>query len=271
MGFCQTQFQENYDFLLHLKEIEANEEGILLVDQILQDSNKHQRDTLNYMKGLLQYNLKFPSESINSFNKVGNSNTYFKAHASFLSAFQWAYLEHYDSSQQELSKMKVEDPFHQEIKLHELAGVSLLQRDLKEFDKYSAQFSNKYFQLSKFQDQMIRNKEGLSKAKRKSPLLAGVLSGIVPGAGKFYVGKVGEGYTTLLFSTILALGTREAYRKDGPSSFRFKLFASLFSTLYVANIWGSVLSVKIYKDDFNATFDKAILLNMHVPLRTIFK
>lgn len=257
---------------MHLKEIGAYQEGVLQADKTLQDSNRNeQRDTLNYLKGLFQYNLKLPKASISSFNRVGDTNESFKVHASFLSGFQWAYLNQYDSSEQLLRKMSTGDPFHEEIRIHELAGVSLLRRDLDQFENYAAQFSGKYFQLSRFQDQLIRNREGLTKARKKSPFLAGLMSAIVPGAGKFYVGKVGEGYTTLLFSTILALQAREGYRKDGPSSLRFKLFAGLFSTLYVANIWGSVLSVKIYKDDFNATFDEAILLNMHVPLRTIFK
>ncbi|MEQ9008361.1 MAG: hypothetical protein RLP12_10785, partial [Ekhidna sp.] len=75
---------------------------------------------------------------------------------------------------------------------------------------------------------------------------------------------------TLLLSTIVGLQVREAYLKDGSNSTRFKIYSGIFTALYVANIWGSVVSVKIYKSEINDTYDEAILLNMHVPLRTIF-
>jgi len=270
-SICQVSFDKSYEFIEHLNVISAYEEGVHFINQNAESFQAPgQLDTLSYLKGIFLYRLRSSNESIGSLSEVGNSNKTFKAHATFLSAFQYAYLGNHQSAESSLANTDSESDLNRELRLHQLAGISLLKRDIPQFDRYSSQFSGQYFQISPFQDQFIQNKEGLLKAKRKSPLLAGVLSGVVPGTGKFYVGKVGEGYVTLLLSAILGLQVREAYKKDGPSSFRFKLFTGLFSTLYVANIWGSVLSVKIYKDDFNETFDQAILLNMHVPIRTIF-
>ncbi|MEP1096146.1 MAG: hypothetical protein ABJG78_13615 [Cyclobacteriaceae bacterium] len=270
-SICQIAFDKNYEFLEHLSAIGAYKEGVHFINKNASSYQvPGQSDTLNYLKGVFLYRLKSSKESIGSLSEVGNTNKTFMAHATFLSAFQYAYLGDHQSAESSLATTNFERDLNRELRLHLLAGISLLKRDITQFDSYSTQFSRQYFQIAPFQDQFIQNKEGLLKAKRKSPLVAGVLSGVVPGAGKFYVGKVGEGYVTLLLSAILGLQVREAYKKDGPSSFRFKLFTGLFSTLYVANIWGSVLSVKIYKDDFNETFDQAILLNMHVPIRTIF-
>ncbi|MEQ9402832.1 MAG: hypothetical protein RIM99_04535 [Cyclobacteriaceae bacterium] len=269
--YCQTSFREAHEFLLHLKGIESYEEGVFSASESLKRfSSQGQQDTLLYYKGLFEYSLKQPEQSIRSFSDLGNSNEMFRLHASFLSSFQSAYLETYIESKKLLDEIEAGDPFYKELVVHEQAGLSLLDRDFESFEKYSNQFSGSYYQLSSFQNQLIKNRDGLLKMKRKSPLIAGLMSGLIPGSGKAYTGKAGEGYTTLLFSSILALQAREGYKEDGASSLRFKIFAGLFSALYVANIWGSVLSVKVYKDDFNATFDEAILLNMHVPLRTIF-
>lgn len=268
---CQISFDSSYKFLEHLSTINSYKEGIHFIERNVDTYTRQgQLDTLNYLKGLFLYRLRSSEESIKSLSQVGGTSTAFRSHAAFLSAFQYAHLGDLENAQIVMESVKAEGELIEELRLHELAGLSLLKRDLSSFDALSSRFSRQYFQITPFQDQLLQNKEGLLEAKQKSPFLAGLLSGVVPGAGKFYVGKVGEGYTTLLLSTILGLGVREAYKKDGVSSFRLKLFTGLLSTLYIANIWGSVLSVKIYKDDFNETFDKAILLNMHVPIRTIF-
>jgi hypothetical protein len=59
-------------------------------------------------------------------------------------------------------------------------------------------------------------------------------------------------------------------RKDGVSSPRFIIYGSLFSLFYIGNIWGSALSVKIKRQEFNEKIDEQILFDMHIPLRTLF-
>ena len=268
---AQRSFVKDFDFLMHLKRIDAFSEGVYFIDQnIGHHTGLGKQDTLQYFKGIFSYQLKEHQQSIAALKLVGNTNPTYRAHSHFLSAFQEAYLGNHDSAVIGLGADSFSNDFFSEIQAHLFAGISLLRRDYDTYLVHRNSFSKNYYQLSKFQDQLALNYEGLLQSKKKSAFLAGALSAVVPGAGKFYLGKIGEGYTTLLVSTILALGAREAYRRDGPDSFRFGLFTGLFSTVYIANIWGSVLGVKIYRDDINATFDEAILLNMHVPLRTIF-
>ncbi|WP_421763339.1 hypothetical protein [Ekhidna sp.] len=266
----QDSFQKNYDFLQHLDKIEAYKEGIFFIEKSINKYDGTKRDTLNYLSGHFNYSIKNINESIQSFKMVEQQSNSLFIRSQFFIGFQYAYLRKYDSAKV-LSTLNVNnDSFLNELKSVELASISLLERDFESFDTYSQNFSGSYYQLTNTEERLKLNKEGLLKVKKKSPALAGVLSGVLPGAGKFYVGKAGEGYLTLLLSTIMGLQLREAYKKDGINSTRFKIYSGLFGAIYVANIWGSVLSVKIYKKEVNETYDEAILLNMHVPLRTIF-
>lgn len=267
---CQESFHETYRFLQHLDKIEAFDEGIFFIDQNLDRFSSTKRDTLNYLSGHFNYSLKRIEQSISSFKGVSVKSDSLFLRSQFFISFQYAYLGKYDSAKM-LNRIALgNDSFLDELKSVELASISLLERDFQSFDRHAQNFSGSYYQLTNTEERLRLNKEGLLKVKKKSPALAGALSGVLPGAGKFYVGKAGEGYLTLLLSTILGLQMREAYKKDGINSTRFKIYGGLFGAIYVANIWGSVLSVKIYKNEISETYDEAILLNMHVPLRTIF-
>ncbi len=53
---------------------------------------------------------------------------------------------------------------------------------------------------------------------------------------------------------------------------RALLFTVLFSLLFiVANIWGSVLAVKLVRNEKKDAIQNQILLDMHIPLRTLFQ
>lgn len=268
-GFGQQDFHQTYRFILHLNDLKNYNEGIYFIDQAIADASPAQKDTLNYFKGYFYYQLKEIDSSVNSFENVSSSNPTYFAQSKLLSSFQHAYAGNYEASKK-LASFTFDSGLLNELKNFELAGIALLERDFITYNQYANSFTGNYYQLNNVEEKLKLNNEGLLQTKTKSPLLAGVLSGIVPGSGKFYVGKVGEGYTTLLISAILALQMREAYKKDGPSSTRFKLFTGIFGVVYVANIWGSVISVKTYRRELNETYDQAILVNMHLPLRTIF-
>lgn len=88
-----------------------------------------------------------------------------------------------------------------------------------------------------------------SSIPQKSPLVAGLLSGIVPGLGKVYTGHTVDG--VLSFLTIAGFGyaAYDGFATDGSSSVRGWVFGSLASGLYLGNIYGSVLSASIVRDE----------------------
>ncbi len=91
----------------------------------------------------------------------------------------------------------------------------------------------------------------------KNPLVASILSAIIPGAGKFYTGEISDGIlafvTTGLFS-FLAYDNLKANH-----NFRGGLFSGLAVMFYAGNIYGSYASAQIFnaqiKYEFNLSID----------------
>ena len=91
----------------------------------------------------------------------------------------------------------------------------------------------------------------------RSPFLAGFLSTIVPGAGRVYTGRVGDALTSLLTVGLTGWQTYDGFRRDGLSSVKGWTLGTLGGIFYVGNIYGSVISARVYNrhvaDEFLAT------------------
>lgn len=84
---------------------------------------------------------------------------------------------------------------------------------------------------------------------RRSPVLAGIFSAIVPGSGQFYAGHPVDGAQALLFVGALATATFASYRyehdRQGPYPLTITT-ATLAGIFYAANIYGAVRSAGFY-------------------------
>ena len=91
----------------------------------------------------------------------------------------------------------------------------------------------------------------------RSPFLAGTLSTIVPGAGRLYTGRLGDAFTTLFTVGITGWQAYDGFRRDGISSAKGWTLGTLCGIFYVGNIYGSVISARVYNrhvtDEFLAT------------------
>jgi hypothetical protein len=89
---------------------------------------------------------------------------------------------------------------------------------------------------------------------RKSSWLAGTMSALVPGTGKMYAGRTSDGlYSLALIGGASWLAYR-GFRDDGTSSVKGWLLGSVGAVLYVGNIYGSVVAVRLY----NANHEEAL-------------
>ena len=95
--------------------------------------------------------------------------------------------------------------------------------------------------------------------KKKSPLLAGIYSAILPGTGKLYCRKKHQFVTSLLTNAAFGFQAYEAGRKDGTNSARFIATGILFSFFYIGNIWGSVLEARNYQLEHYRQFEYEVL------------
>ncbi len=268
-SFGQGFSDNDYQFLLHLESISAYDEGVFWLEQ--KELVLGRTDTTAFHLGMFEYFRKNRASSIRFFEDVTRSNLNFWNISRFYSGLQYAYLGDYAKANQVLMQTDSLSELHAELRKLSLAGLSLLDHNFERFESFQTSFDPNYYQLVDHQQALLDTYHVMRDRKAKSPVIAGVLSAIIPGGGKFYLGKIGQGTMSLMTSTIFALQAYEGYRKDGPKSASFIVFGSIFSIFYVANIWGSVVAVKVENVNFNKTNHDAILLHMHIPIRLLCK
>jgi hypothetical protein len=267
-----SQSKKDSLFLNYLVESSQNREIITFLNQLqLSDTARfHTRNNLYFKKGMAFYNIKSLDSASAIFSKINLKNPNY-IEAKFFEGISNCYLNKFDAAKNVFLNLETSDSLLIATRNFELAGLSLIQRDFKSFDKLTSNFSEKYYQISKQQASLLDHKTKIQKFQRKSPLKAGILSALLPGLGKLYVGQqLGQGISTFIQNAVFGIQTIEAYRKAGPKSARFIIYGSLFSVFYVGNIWGSALSVSIKRQEFNEKINDQILFDMHIPLRTLF-
>jgi TM2 domain-containing membrane protein YozV len=96
-----------------------------------------------------------------------------------------------------------------------------------------------------------------AKLPTRSPFLAGFFSAIVPGTGRLYAGRFGDALTSLLTVGLTGWQAYDGFRRDGITSVKGWGFGTLSGIFYVGNIYGSVISARVYNhhaaDEFLAT------------------
>lgn len=263
-------FPDEIRFVQYLLDKEQYRDAIAALNELSPASlNPSGQDTLNYLKGWSFYNLKLLDSSAHYLLKVTpRSDRFFKSR--FFSAYNYTYLRSYDNARSVLRAIRTDSSLLLETRHFEQAGIALLERNFTEFDSIYPAFSFNYYALAAQEKDLENFKEQLQKIRRRSPAVAGLLSAIVPGTGKIYAGKPYQGIAAMLPVAALALLTNESYHKRGPHSAEFYIFGTMLTVFYVGNIWGSVFAVKIKRDESARLMDQKLLLDLQIPLRTIF-
>ena len=268
----QFEFSKELRFAQYLQDKDAGAEAIHVLQHIDTTSlSPVQKDSLFYMLGWAAYTAKRLDTSINSLLKVSPAFPLYSK-ARFFSAYCEAFQGRRDTAAFLLTHHPVSrtDTTLDELRSLQLAGIALLQRDYAGYESGRQHFTYSSYIDSKEEQRMNQYYDKLKGFHRRSPVLAGVYSALVPGLGKFYAGKKKQAIAAFLPVISLAALTYEAYRKDGVKSARFIGFGTLFSVFYIGNIWGSTLAVRIRRNEFNKEYDNKILFDMHIPLRNFF-
>lgn len=256
-------------FIEHLINKGNYAEVLHLIDNKFFNYNQGQQDSIYYYKGWAHYSLKNLEQSTFSFLNVGkHSSFYLKSR--FFAGYNQIYLKKYGESREIFGQVSVQNEKISSLVNFELSGIDMLQGNwpqakekLKLVDLRVASINQQVLALTK-----ICEEQGSHRLK--SPLLAGVMSGIVPGSGKIYAGKTGEGIAAMITTTGLGLITRENYRKLGLNNFKTIFFGSILAATYISNIYGSVISVKIIENENKDVIQNQILFQLHIPLRNFF-
>lgn len=269
VAFSQGQINSNFLFVDHLTHTNKNREALFLLDKANEITNT---DTSNYLRGMNYYFLKKTDSAALYFNSVAiQSNFYTKS--KFFESVNLSYSKKYTEALTAFSNFSVDttQKYEQLIGLMR-AGNYLLLRDHKKFDSIGVGFLFNDFRYSNEQTHLIELKKDVLKLKKKSPAVAGLLSAVVPGLGKFYAGKKGAGLAAFAANGALAAMAFESYyRTKSFKSPQFITFGTLFTFFYVGNIFGSVFSVKQQIRSVNGKINNEILASIHVPVVRFFK
>lgn len=275
VGAVKVQAQLNGGFssdisfakYLHDKEMYAHAHWVLtqMLDTRL---SLPQKDSLYYWRGWNAYASKTLKVAVENLMRVSDSADWAqKSH--FFGAYCMAY-QRDTAAYTAVQHIQLKDSIEHELRYFELAGIRLLQRDVKAYDSLRKHFTFSSYVMEGEERKMDAYYNKIIHQKRKSPLLAGLYSAVIPGAGKIYAGKKGQGIGAFFPVALLAGLTIEAYNVGGAKSARFITYSALFSLFYAGNIWGSVVAVKVKQREQNNYYDNQILLNMHIPLRNLY-
>jgi hypothetical protein len=268
LGFAQNRSE--LPFIEHLINKGYHNEVIHLIDNDSLHYNHSKQDSLNYYKGWANYSLKNLEQSTTSLLNVGKESPFYLK-SRFFAGYNQIFLENYAEARKIIGLLNVQnEPIHSLINF-ELSGIDMLQGS---WSKAEEQLQNVNPNIATINQQVaalgqIINEQETHRAK--SPLLAGVMSCIIPGSGKIYAGHTGEGIASMIATAGFGLITWENYRKLGISHVKTMFFGSIFLASYASNIYGSVISVKIIENDYKDAQHNQILFQLHIPLRNIFE
>ncbi|MFH2141743.1 MAG: hypothetical protein ABIJ97_04930 [Bacteroidota bacterium] len=256
-------------FINHLLENELYDDAIFL----LKSDNKNyslSADSLYYYIGIAYYSLKQTDSSSMYFKKVDTTSVFYNKSV-FYNSFGNIVQKKYDLSYNLLTNFRTNKKEFNEFKNFQLSSIALLSREMITFDSLKNYYSLSYFPLVEHEKNYLEYADRINNFKPRSKFVAGFLSGVIPGLGKVYTGKYGEGAAAFLMVSAMGLVTYENCKKDGLFNYKTIIFGGIFSVYYVGNIWGSVFSVKFRRDEFNNEINHQIMLDLHIPLRRIFE
>jgi TM2 domain-containing membrane protein YozV len=211
-------------------------------------------DTIDFKIMICYSEIGLYQKSNYNFNLSYNSKLYVKAENLYLkNRFREAPFGFYIIS--ELGAYPFRDSNSENINYFEkLTSISYLFTDVRKvtkekilnpFDKIEKE------KISSFYDWKIN-------PPYKSPALAGVLSAIIPGSGKMYVGEWGDGITAFLVSGLLAFLAYDNFKADHTT--RAWIFTGLGAFFYAGNIYGSIASAQIFNARIDFEFNDGLKL-----------
>ncbi|MBP5383229.1 MAG: hypothetical protein J6Y45_07755 [Bacteroidales bacterium] len=253
----------DYDFALYLIDNDLKQDALKLVSSPCFTPS----DTLSFLRGWANYNLKQLPQARQYFQSIPKES-FFYDRSLFYSAAVSAHMGDFTTP---VAGLKSYDGPYTELRDLQLSGLALLRDDPDAFKQASGSFAFNDFALQEAEHTLCGIYDSRYVKRAKSPAVAAIASAIIPGAGKIYAGKLGEGVSAFLLTGVLGAITAEHWVKDGPANWKTIVPGLLGAFLYIGNIYGSYMSVSIYNSNLKDAQDTAVLYNIHIPLRSVFK
>ncbi len=259
----RTWVSKDYDFVEYLIDNDLKKDAAALLSRDVYFPS----DTLTFLRGWTDYQLKNLDSALELLRSVPTESPLAEKSFFYANAVS-AHIGDYGTP---AALLFAYDGPYKELKGLQLAGLSLLRDDPDTYRKAASEFGYSDFALVDAEKQLDEIFASRYERPTKSPLLAAAASAVVPGLGKIYAGRVGEGIEAFLLTGISGAITAEHWVKDGPKDWKTIAAGLVTAALYIGNIYGSYVSVSIYNNNLHSVQDTAILYNIHIPLRSVFK
>jgi hypothetical protein len=258
-----------FDFIDYLIAKGELQSAILAIEQIANNGTAGQTDSIHYYKGWVLYSQKQLEKSANELGQVTASSV-FSPKAPLFAAYNHLHLGNYTQAQTYINRIQPTTTTDSLILLYMQSGISLLQNNWENYQAIRPLIPNDFYGFAKELKILDDIYEHTSQRKQKSPLVAALLSAIIPGSGKIYLGKTGQGISSMLMVTGMGLVTAENYRKNGPTAFSTLFLGTVFTSFYIGNIYGSAKLARVAEYEFNTQNNAKILFHIHIPLRNLY-
>lgn len=257
----------DYDFFKYLLENDLRQDVRTLVKGCYVPS-----DTLDYMRAQVLFSDRKLTQATEYFSRVP-ANSVFGPESFHYCVVSLASAGHYHSAASLLANPPTSydrRPYSELFALQE-AGLALLESDKDQWLRSSSAFTYSDYTLSGSEQVLSEIARDRFESGRKSAAVAALASALLPGAGKVYAGRVGEGVAAFLTVGSLGAVTAENWSRHGVRDWRTILAGSLCAAFYIGNIYGSYMSVSIENDERVKSQNAVIVYHLHLPLRSVFR
>ena len=151
------------------------------------------------------------------------------------------------------------------LKMKQLKGISYIyQKNWSKALDYLNSLEKKY----QWDSLTLQLKEFAKLGKelpKKSKFLAGLMSSITPGTGKIYANRTSDGLISLLTIGITSWQAYDGFQKNGYSSIKGWIWGTISASLYLGNIYGTIVAINIYNQQLETKLLKkvGVTINVH--------
>ncbi|MBR5661540.1 MAG: hypothetical protein IKW99_08320 [Bacteroidales bacterium] len=266
----ERYISEDYEFFNYLKDNDFRIDAKTLTRGRYAPS-----DTLDFLRAKVLFSDLKLFQASELFGKVPYDSP-FGPESFYYQVVSLSSAGEYDKAYGLLSSLSIQSRFSEggpyaELTALQAAGLSILRGQEDEWLRHSSSFTFGDYALMESERVISEIGQRRFGGKSKHAGVAALASAVIPGAGKVYAGRLGEGVAAFLTVGSLGAITAENWVRHGNKDWRTILAGSLCATFYLGNIYGSYMSVSIENNDRITAENTAIVYHLHLPLRTVFR
>lgn len=139
--------------------------------------------------------------------------------------------------------------YTEKLRMQQLIGLNYIyQRNWDKAFTHLSKLKNKNINDSMSGTLVNYAKQG-QRLPKKSKLVAGLMSAIIPGSGKIYCRRKSDGIISFLVISLTGWQAYQGFQENGTKSVKGWIYGTLCGFFYFGNIYGSVVAVNIYNNE----------------------